>query len=111
MGKGAGRGAPARNAASFLQRSFQKVAAKRKKGKNKGGKGGRSKGSPKGRGRGTKAWTPVTIPGNQNICAGFNVGKCEQNGASCDRGLHVCNRLTKAGKHCGCKKGAAKCFG
>jgi hypothetical protein len=106
-GKGAARPAP-RKAASFMEKLLKKQ--KKQKG-GKGGKGARAKAGGKGKGRGTKSWTPVTIPGNQNICPAFNLGRCDHTGASCDKGLHVCNRFTRNGKHCGCSKGMSKCRG
>ena len=67
---------------------------------------GKSKGKGKGRG---KAWSPVSIPGGKTMCPAFQLGQCPNPAGSCSSGLHACNRVTRAGKTCGCKKGFKYC--
>lgn len=78
-------------------------AAKRQRKGSKGNKGngkGLSKG-PKGLGKGIHL-PPNCAPKNdndENICFGYNTGKCKMRGYKCRRGVHCCWMIGCFGKH------------
>ena len=76
------------------------------------GKKAKRKGDGKGRGAGkgnnNKRWVDETKSGKK-FCPDFQYGTCTNPNNNCPKGLHLCNRKTSKGIHCGCMAGYHNC--